>query len=368
MTQAESRAVVDAGVHCAVPDIKALYPYLSPHWPDYLDASESYLRGPASVSITYPPSTFLATPSTDSSLVDLQRDALDTVNAAVLRCYYGVESMTHPYLAPEYARAVNHWLVDEWLSRDDRLLGSASITPQFTAAAVEEIHRVAEDARFVELLLPARSQEPYGNQHYWPLWEAAAETGLVVGITYGGASGTPPTPVNWMSSFYESYVTSILNFQTQLNSLITCGVFDRWPGLKVVMVVSGWTWIPGFVWRMDAEWKQYKREVPWLEEPPSAYVRRHFRFTTQPADLPRSSEHLDHVLEQLGDDTIGADRLLLFASDYPHRYPSGAEALLARLSPDQQGRVLWENAWDWYGQSGRELPARRQTASTVRRG
>jgi predicted TIM-barrel fold metal-dependent hydrolase len=268
---------------------------------------------------------------------------------AILHCYYGVESLTHPYLAAELATAVNRWVADEWLSADDRFLASASIAPQFTDFAVAEIERVAADRRFVQLLLPARSKETYGTQRYWPIWRAAAEHDLVVGIAYGGAAGTPPTPMNWVGSYFEDYSLAMLNFETQLNSLVMSGVFAEYPGLRVTVLESGWTWLPGFLWRMDAEWKQYKRETPWLTEPPSAVVRRHFRFTTQPVDAPPDAAALRTVLDQIGGDDVDGSELLLYATDYPHRYARKATELLDLLTDEQADRVAWTNAREWYG-------------------
>jgi predicted TIM-barrel fold metal-dependent hydrolase len=105
------------------------------------------------------------------------------------------------------------------------------------------------------------------------------------------------------------------------------------------------------MWRMDKEWKSAQREIPWVNEPPSEYVRRHVRVTTQPTDVP--AEHLRDVYEQLG-----STEVLMYGSDYPHLYPDGAEVFLSQLQPDERERVLWENAAACYGL---ELPAAART-------
>jgi predicted TIM-barrel fold metal-dependent hydrolase len=216
--------------------------------------------------------------------------------------------------------------------------------PQYTEIAVAEIERAAKDDRFVQVMLPARSQAGYGNQRYWPILRAAAANGLAVAITFGGSTGTPPTPVNWLSSYYEEYNTAPLNFQSHIMSLVMSGIFQELPELKVVVAEGGWTWLPPFMWRMDQEWKAFQREVPWVKAPPSEYVRRHFRFTTQPFDAPDKPEHIDQVLEQ-----IGSDGMLMFSTDYPHRYKHGNAELLARLRPEQVEQVRWRNAAECYG-------------------
>lgn len=332
---------IDADVHCAVPSLETLHPYLSEYWRDYL--RDNAFRQPPGVGYSYPPwSPSVATVGSELTRERLRERILKDVDVAVLHCYYGVESLQHPYLAQELASAVNRWLVDEWLDRDERLRASLVVTPQFPAAAVEEVQRHGDDSRFVQLLLPARARAPYGDQGYWPIWEAAAERGLALCITYGGGVGNPPSPVNWMDSFFEEYATMPVAFQSHISSLIGNGVLTRWPGLKVVVAESGWTWLPSLMWRMDKEWKSTQREIPWVAEPPSEYVRRHVRLTTQPADV--DAPHVREVFDQLGSPDV-----LMYGSDYPHLYGDSNEALLAELTPDEQSQVLWRNAADCYG-------------------
>jgi uncharacterized protein len=339
--------VLDADVHCAVPSFEVLNPYLPDHWVEFFSAG--FLRRHPAVSSTYPAwSPMTATAGEQLTLERLQAEVLTRAERAVLHCYWGVESFTHPYLAGALATAINRWIAEEWLDRDERLLGSAVVTPQHLDAALAEIERIAEDPRFVQILVPARAQAGYGNQRYWPLWEAAAAHGLAVAITFGGGTGTPPTPVNWLSSYFEEYTTATLNFQAQILSLSVSGLFDRQPDLRFVIAESGWTWLPAWLWRMDQEWRAFYREVPWMTGAPSTYVRRHFRFTTQPTDVPPSDEHLIDVYNQLG-----SDELLLFASDYPHTYGDGADRLLAVLNDEQRARVLWDNAAALYRLSQR---------------
>jgi predicted TIM-barrel fold metal-dependent hydrolase len=339
---------VDCDVHCDVPSRVALEPHLPEHWRAYL--AETEYREPPGIAYTYPSwSKPLATRGV--TLERVQEDVLPGADAAILGCYYGLESETHPYLARDLATAVNGWLQAEWLDRDDRLLASAVITPQFTESAVAEIERIGPDKRFVQVLLPSRAWDPYGHQRYLPIWEAAARHGLALAITFGGTSGSPSSPVGWFGSHFEEYVYASQVFQTHLASMIAAGVFDRFPDLKVVVLESGWTWLPSCLWRMDTEWKAARRETPWVKELPSEYIRRHVRLTVQPTDMPGSTAHLEQVVEQLG-----SEELLLWASDYPHTYGSSPDALLAQLGETHAANVLRENAMRTYGLEQR-LPA-----------
>jgi predicted TIM-barrel fold metal-dependent hydrolase len=340
--------IADCDVHCAVPSRDALFPYLSEHWREWM--LETHYKPPAAIENAYPSwSPMLATPPV--SLEQVQQDVLGRAAVAVLHCYFAVESYTHPYLSSALATAVNQWLADEWLDRDDRLLGSATIAPEHTTQAVEEVRRVAEDPRFVQVVVPVRTAEPYGTERFWPVWEAAAAAGLPVAISIAGTSLHPPTTVGYVDTIFESYANAPHTFQGQIAGLVYSGIFERCPGLRFVLLESGWTWLPALMWKLDQEWKAFRREIPWIDRPPSEYVRRHFRLTGQPADAPADADALAQVLRQLG-----SDELLLHASAYPHVYDDGADRLLAALDEEQARRFLWQNAADCYGLDAR-VPA-----------
>jgi uncharacterized protein len=333
--------LIDCDIHCVVPSREALYPYLTEHWRGYMEAT--HFRPSPAVANTYPAwSHMLETPVL--SLEEVQRDVLNNATLAILNCYYGVESYTHPYLASALATAVNRWLQDEWLDGDARLLAGAAVAPAHGTQALAELRRVAEDERFVQLMVPVRSTEPYGDERFWPLWEAAAEAGIVIGIHFGGAAMHPHTMVGYVDTAMDSYVNATNAFQGHIVSLVFSGIFERCPELRFAIVESGWTWLPALMWKMDQEWKAFRREVPWIGEPPSEYVRRHFRFTTQPVDAPPTSAELSDVLSQLG-----SNELLMYSSDFPHSYETGAERLLGCLDEEQAGHIRWMNAANLYG-------------------
>ena len=62
-----------------------------------------------------------------------------------------------------------------------------------------------------------------------------------------------------------------------------CGSRD----LPIVLVESGFTWLPPLMWRLDKNWKGLRREVPWVDRLPSEMIRESLRLTAQPLDAPR---------------------------------------------------------------------------------
>lgn len=330
---------VDADVHCAVPSVGALFPYLTDHWRHYLQ--ENGFQQPQAVEYSYPSwSRLVATQSPRTTLDEIRQNVLGASDIAILSCFFGVESVLNPYLSAALATAVNAWIRTEYLEQDHRLFASAVVPIVDTEAAVKEVQRIGVDRRFVQLSLPARSWQLYGNRQFWPVWDAAVEADLAVGIHYGGLSGTPGTPVGPLASHFEDYCAATQLFASHLNSLITEGVFDQFPTLRITMMESGVTWLPALYWKLDTDWKANRREVPWVRRPPSDYIRKHVRFGLQPFDGALQDGGFSEML-----DWLGSDEMVMFSTDYPHPHASKDETFMAFLTRSQTKRLLHENAW-----------------------
>ena len=232
---------------------------------------------------------------------------------AILNCLYGVQLVHNEDMAKALARAVNTWIAREWLDRDPRLRASIVLPLQNVDFAVAEIEHWAGDARFVQVLALCMGDVPLGKRQLWPVWAAAERHGLPLGIHAGSAYRHPVTSLGWPTTYIEEYSAQSLGFQSQLGSLITEGVFQKFPGLKVVLIESGVTWLPAFLWRLSKFWRGVRAEVPWVDRPPADIVREHVRLTVQPLDGPDEPEDVERLLGHLQ-----SDDLLLYASDYPH--------------------------------------------------
>ncbi|MGH2461707.1 MAG: amidohydrolase family protein, partial [Chloroflexota bacterium] len=303
-------ALIDCDVHVEVPKADALFPYLPDHWIEHI--KQSRFKGPTDTA--YPPrAPTTARPGSrpsdgpaGSDLALLRAQALDSpgVELAIVNCAYAIDSLHHPDAAVALASAVNDWLIAEWLDQEPRLRASLVVPSQIPELAAREIDRVGGHPGFVQVFLPVRAQHPYGSRLFRPMWEAISRRDLVAGLHFGGAPGNPPTPSGWPSYYFEEYVGMAQVFAPQVVSLITEGVFDRWPNARVTLIEGGFTWLPAHLWRFDKEWRNLRRIVPWVKRPPSAYIREHLRVTIQPLDAPHSRSQLLEVIEQLGSDEL----------------------------------------------------------------
>jgi predicted TIM-barrel fold metal-dependent hydrolase len=343
-------AVIDCDVHANVPSLDVLLPHMDPVWTQWV--RERAWKGPVGNALTYPPNA----PTTaraewrpadgrvPASDVDLLREhVLDPwdVERAIVSCYYAFDSVRHPDLAAALASAVNDWLIEEWVQRDERLSASLVLPPRDPNAMLRELQRVGDHPAFVQVVLPVRSDRLYGSRIFHPLYREIARRDLVLGIYWGGTPEGAPTPTGWPSWYAEEYAAEWQAYAAQLTSLIAEGVFQAVPNLRVSFFESGFTWIPVWGWRMNKEWKGLRREVPWIDRPPLDILREHMRFSITPTHAP--ADKLGTIIRWLG-----SEDLLFFASDYPHGHGEDIQSLLEAVPESMLPKLMADTARTWY--------------------
>src|SRR3954453_3853056 len=312
---------IDCDIHPAVGGTRTtLLPYLSDHWKEQVVS-----RAIDGLDLTsYPPSMPLtgradwrpangAKPGSDLAMV--QKGAFDQLGAshAILNVLYGAQAVFDSYMAADFCKAINDWIAAEWLSRDPRLRASIVVPMQAPDLAIEEIERRAGDKRFVSILVLAQGETLLGRRHFWPVYQAAEKHKLPIAIHAGTQHRQAPSSAGWPSHRYEYYFVEAQAFQAQILSLIYEGVFGKFPDLKVVLMESGVSWLPAFMWRANKTWRGVRVEVPWVEREPAEIIRENFRVTMQPFDAPGDARSVEEIIDQ-----IGSEKMFLFASDYPH--------------------------------------------------
>ena len=344
-------SIVDCDIHNAVPSPESLKPYLSSRWQKHQEMigpryrhgftqGDPYPRGnPNAARLdAWPPSGL--PPGSDLAFMREQLlDALD-IEYGILNCLDKVGEQLNEEYAAALARAVNDWQMAEWLEKEPRLRASIVVPYENADFAAAEIERVSDHPGFVQVLLLVRTREPLGRRKYWRMYEAAEHYGLPVGIHFGGMGGNPITSSGWPSYYIEDHTTMSQAFQSQVISLVSEGVLERFPDLRVVMIEGGFAWLPPLMWRLDKHWKRLRDEVPHLKRLPSEYVKEHIWLTTQPMEEPTNPKHLLQVIEHLG-----SEEKLMFSTDYPHwDYDDPNRAFPIRLPPDLKQKIFSENA------------------------
>lgn len=348
-------AIADCDIHPVRRSPNAFDPWLPARWREHLrtfgglrrlgmQAGPAYPKGQpdAARRDAVPPEGG----KPGSSLSFMQAQHLDPNNVVfgVLNPLRTGQGIANPELCAALCHATNEWQVAEWTSKDSRLKASIVVPYEFAEACVEEIRHWAGHKDFVQVLILSRTGEPLGNRRYWPIYQAAAEAGLPVAVHAFGYGGSPITSAGWPSHYVEEMAGHAQSCQAALGSMVIEGIFERLPGLKVIMVEAGFAWAPSFAWRLDKTWKALKAETPHLKRLPSEYLKQQVWWTTQPMEEPEPRTDLLDTINWMGWDR------LLFATDYPHwDFDDPALAMPLPIADAERRAFFRENALAVYG-------------------
>jgi uncharacterized protein len=354
--------MIDAGIHhrwVADPDV---YPYLEDGWRHYVGEPRSIAGIFGARRLV--PLTRYANPMGDelpdsspadggppgSSYESLVEHALTrngTQRALLLfdRAMFAA-SHPNPYYAAAVVRAINDWNAERWLARDQRLFATALIPEQEPDKAVAELERVAANPQIAAVTLSPSIGRLLGHPLYNPIYEAAASLGLPVVIhrgidtmtdaRTGTAAGAPYT-------FAEYQTLAPLALMSNLMSLVTNGVFARFPSLRFFVVGGGLLYVDALLLRIDSLWRSLRRDFPWVHEPPSAYFERQVRISTYGVE-----RNAPDTIRRLCEAKPVLQRLLIYASGYPSWDTVWPEEVEQLIPVDWRSDVLNDNAEAWF--------------------
>jgi predicted TIM-barrel fold metal-dependent hydrolase len=353
--------IIDVDVHHSWASDAELVEYLPEHWREFVATAGpgSTLSHPGAMNFTlhggsnkrldsFPPSG--RPPAADYNWTC--RQVLDPLNVerALLTFDVGMQSgMTNPYLSVALCRAANDWSLDHWLDgRDDRLRGTILVPTELPHEAAKEIRRLAGHPRLAAVLLVVNAiGRPFGHPFYDPIYEAAVEVGLPVASHVGSdlAARGRQTAGGNPGSRLEQFVTNDQGGMHHASSLITHGVFEKFPELKFLLTEWGFTWVPWLLWNLDAQFDVLRRENPVVRSLPSETFREHVFLSTQPFDHTGDPRQMIELLEAFG----GMEDILVFATDYPHWDGDEPTHVAARMPPGWHRKVFHDNAARLFG-------------------
>ena len=262
--------------------------------------------------------------------------------------------LPHMEYATALSHAYNRWLLAEWAGKEDGLYGAVLACPQNPEDSAASIREYGKDPAIVAVYLPTAGVNPlWGHRKYDPIFAAAQELDLPV-VLHSVTLVSPAFPCNtdqFENHFARQVVGHAFGMMANLTSIMHTGVPARFPGLKVVFTEAGIGWAPYLTWRLDKYHREYRRTVPFLERPPSEYIREQMWFATQPLEEPDDPEQMVEVIRQCGEDRV------LFASDWPHHdfdHPRGI--LNLPMSQEVKRKVMGENALNAFSRIPRPAP------------
>jgi predicted TIM-barrel fold metal-dependent hydrolase len=346
---------IDCDAHVSVPAVRVLLPYLDAYWRQQFltrgidKLSWNLTSDPPNAPISGRPDWRPKEGKPGASFDLLKAQALDGfgVTAAILTCLYGGVALHSEDMASVVCAAMNDWIAQEWLARDERLRASIVVPLNNPDFAAQEIERRAEDRRFVQVTMLVAGEAPLGKRHHWPVYAAAEKHGLPIGLHAGSLYHHPVMANGFGSYFLEDYVAQAFAFESAVLSLVSEGVFAKFPNLTFVFQESGVTWLPAALWRFNKTWRGVRAEIPWVKRAPADIVRERIRLTIQPFDGPDGARRLERFCEQMG-----SDDMLLFSSDFPHHHYEGFDALPVDPATPLARKILWDNPVKTYPRLG----------------
>lgn len=260
-------------------------------------------------------------------------------------------------------QAYNDWLTDHVQASNGRLYGVAVVPHRDPEAAAAEIRRVGGRPEIVGVQVrpnPAVDWKPFNDEVYDPIWTAASEAGIPVGLHPLMSADLPgavlglrlhrmksseipvqeDADINVDNIFFSQMIGNPVDMMSSMTFFLAGGVCQRFPDLKVVFLETNGGWIVPWLERMDHHHKMYGFDIPWLDRPPSEYFRRQcwISFDADESTIPFTA----------GSSYVGADRIV-WATDYPHpdaKMPGITKELsdtIAGLPLDQQKMIAGEN-------------------------
>lgn len=245
--------------------------------------------------------------------------------------------------------AYDRWLEDFCADSDGRLVAVAHLALGDPHDAAKELRRaVANGARGGVLLPYTHDGKPHGHPDHDPLFAAACDLGVPLGIHTGVDPVTRDLyrrydGLTWPDAIPQGIWFLQLMFsqavQQAFSTFFLHGTFDRFPELKLVVLEAGAGWLGFWMDRMDAMFAGALRLTMPLRDLPSTYVRRNVWISADPDERALAA-----IVPY-----VGADRFV-WASDYPHSDHTGGYIehvlALARLLPDESARraLLGANA------------------------
>jgi 2,3-dihydroxybenzoate decarboxylase/5-carboxyvanillate decarboxylase len=240
--------------------------------------------------------------------------------------------------ATELAQLFNDRLAEVVARHPRRYAGLAAFAPQSPKRAAREIERAMTSLRLNGLLVNSHTNDEYYDQEkYYPIFEAAESLDAAIYLHPRAPMMGLDRPFDkyWMEAALWGYGVET---STHALRLIFCGLFDRFPKLKIVLGHMG-EGLPFWLTRLDFMHDEavITGNAPKLQLTPSEYFRRNFVITTSGQENHLA---LKYSLDMLGDDNV------MWAIDYPYQPMESAVRFMeaAPISDLVKAKVFGETA------------------------
>lgn len=276
---------------------------------------------------------------------DLRHDLDElSIDIAVMfpEMFLGLARQPNPEYAMALARAYNRWLVERYLPVRG-FYGGIIVAPQDPIGSAGEIERYGANPKVRGVVMPTSGVDPlWGDRRYDPIYAAAQAHRLTPMFHAGGLLAMPMLPwdLRQLDTWFLQHTYShSIAMASAVASLFSTGVPARYPDMPMIFIEAGISWAAMTMLRLDYAWQRRRLDVPALEEPPSAYMRRQMYYATQPIEEPESLKDMVELFRVVGEDSV------IFASDYPHHdFDHPKKVWDIPVSPEAKRNIMGLNA------------------------
>jgi predicted TIM-barrel fold metal-dependent hydrolase len=255
-----------------------------------------------------------------------------------------------PALTQVAIHAFNEWLYDEWTyDYQGRLFSTPIVNPCLLDEGIAELDLLIERGAKAVLMRPAPVSGVRGTRspflpEFDPFWARVQEAGVLVALHASDSGyqdylntweGTEGEYVAFRPKTFAAVADGGRSIQDTLASAICHGMLTRFPGVRLLSVENGGSWVGVLLKNLETAYKKMPQEFP--EHPRDVFHR----------NIWINPFWEDSVTGLI--DLIGAERVC-FGSDYPHPEglddPIGWVSELGDTAPADRERIMSSNMFE----------------------
>ncbi|HXW33594.1 MAG TPA: amidohydrolase family protein [Acidimicrobiales bacterium] len=294
----------------------------------------------------------------DPSTVDgvLANADVDGIDEMVLFPSFGlcIPTIRDRSLASGMARLYNNWAADFCGKSGGRLHGAAVVPVEHVEDAAVVMTEAKDLGLVCTVVPPALIDRNLDHPDLDAFYSTAEGLGMALGVHGAPGIHLPKIGVDRFDNYIQVHCVSFpFDQMSAMTALVSGGVFERHPQLRVAFLEAGAGWLPWFVERLAEHYESRGDWVPngWRRSPEEYVAAGNVVVTCEPDEGT-----LPAIVEALGDDCV------MFASDYPHwdgAWPNATSELRehaeGRLSEESLTKIAGANARRFFGLRQRTL-------------
>jgi aminocarboxymuconate-semialdehyde decarboxylase len=322
---------VDLHCHAFFPEVEKLVA----NCPQKLGEKEAMVRVMGAETVAYNTTTMLPSIAPKLTSVELRLRDMDEMGVDVqlisptsTQHYYWAEDS----LAEEIVRLQNEGIAQLCATHKTRFLGLATVALQNPLLAIDQLGHAVKvlGLQGVEISTQINGKD-LADPCFEKFWEKVETLGCMVFIhPFGTSLGER------LNQYYlQNVIGQPIETTIALSQLIFGGVFDRYPGLRI-LAAHGGGYLPSYIGRSNHAWHA-RPDSRSCQREPREYLKQIWF-----DHLVYEPESLRHLIAEVGSSQV------VVGTDYPfdmgHYDINGLLDRVADLSCDDKEQILYKNA------------------------